>query len=107
MKKYEAAPCAINGDPLITEDVLHVHELQVQLMREGLLSGEPFLVLRVLEQDLLRRCVASADFWSGAHCEQPTLNCREALLSLVWHASCRRELLHDVSSQHFNDYSLH
>lgn len=43
MKKYERETCVINGDPLITEDVQHVHELQVKLMQEGLLSGEPFV----------------------------------------------------------------
>ncbi|GAQ81649.1 hypothetical protein KFL_000860200, partial [Klebsormidium nitens] len=38
MKKYERGTCIIHGDPLITEDVQHVHELQLQLMQEGLLT---------------------------------------------------------------------
>lgn len=39
MTKYRAGNSA--GDPLITEDVERVHELQVQLMEDGFLSGEP------------------------------------------------------------------
>ncbi|GAQ87318.1 acetamidase/formamidase [Klebsormidium nitens] len=38
IKKYEGAICAINGDPLITDEVQRVHNLQLQLMREGALS---------------------------------------------------------------------
>ncbi|GAQ92967.1 hypothetical protein KFL_012280010 [Klebsormidium nitens] len=38
MKKYERGVCAINGDPLITDEVQRVHNLQLQLMQEGLLS---------------------------------------------------------------------
>ncbi|GAQ90322.1 hypothetical protein KFL_006270040 [Klebsormidium nitens] len=39
MSKYGPAFCAVNGDPLITEEVRAAHERQVQLMREGALSG--------------------------------------------------------------------
>ncbi|GAQ84142.1 hypothetical protein KFL_001770280 [Klebsormidium nitens] len=38
MKKYAGGICAINGDPLVTEEVQRVHNLQLQLMQEGLLS---------------------------------------------------------------------
>lgn len=41
ISKYERATCAVNQDPLITEEVQAAHERQVQLMREGgALSGE-------------------------------------------------------------------
>lgn len=39
MKKYAASICIVNQDPLITEEVRAAHERQVQLMREGALSG--------------------------------------------------------------------
>ncbi|GAQ93224.1 hypothetical protein KFL_013720010, partial [Klebsormidium nitens] len=38
MKKYERGTCAVNGDPLITDEVRGAHELQLQLMQDGLLS---------------------------------------------------------------------
>lgn len=40
ISEYMPAVCVVNQDPLITKEVLAAHERQVQLMREGLLSGE-------------------------------------------------------------------
>jgi hypothetical protein len=37
---FKGAVCAKSQDPLITEEVQKVHNLQVQLIEEGLLSGE-------------------------------------------------------------------
>lgn len=44
---FEGAICAKSSDLFITEEVLKVHELQVQLMKEGLLSGAYNLVVPV------------------------------------------------------------
>lgn len=40
MEKFAGGVCAKNQDPLITEEVQKVHNLQVELMKQGLLSGE-------------------------------------------------------------------
>jgi hypothetical protein len=57
MKKYQGGICAINGDPLITDEVQRVHNLQLQLMQEGSLSGKPLGVLWSLS---LLECVLLA-----------------------------------------------
>jgi hypothetical protein len=40
MRKFAGGVCAKTQEPLITEEVQKVHNLQVELMKQGLLSGE-------------------------------------------------------------------
>jgi hypothetical protein len=44
LAEFQGSICAKTSESLITEEIQNVHDLQVELMREGLLSGKHHLL---------------------------------------------------------------